>query len=276
MLWQWPLPSSSPRLASRCEGDTLTRYAGLVEYDGAGFYGWAAQPGRRTVEEELRGALSTVLRQPVKLTVAGRTDAGVHASGQVLHFDAETGLDPGTISYKASAVLPEDVALRRCVVAPTGFDARGSATSRGYEYRVLNAPIRSPLRRKRTVHVAKPLDLPALREAAALVRGEHDFRAFTPTESHHVRFRRVVYESRWESCDGGLLVYRVAANSFLYGMVRALVGTMLEVGRGRYDLVDFERLLGGAERSDAGPAAPARGLTLAGVDYGDLGLWGGE
>jgi tRNA pseudouridine38-40 synthase len=126
------------------------------------------------------------------------------------------------------------------------------------------------------VHVAKPLDLPALAATAALVRGEHDFRAFTPTESHHVRFRRVIYESRWDWYDGGLLVYRVAANSFLYGMVRALVGTMLEVGRRRYALGDFERLLGGAERSEAGPAAPARGLTLVGVDYGDLDLWGGE
>jgi tRNA pseudouridine38-40 synthase len=173
-------------------------------------------------------------------------------------------------------VLPEDVALRRCVVAPAGFDARGSATSRSYEYRVLNAPVRSPLQRQRTVHVAKPLDLPALAEAAALARGEHVFRAFTPSESHHVRFRRVVSESRWTWYGGGLLVYRVAANSFLYGMVRALVGTMLEVGRGRYDLGDFERLLGGAERNEAGPAAPARGLTLVGVGYGDLDLWGGD
>jgi tRNA pseudouridine38-40 synthase len=253
----------------------VTRYAGLVEYDGAGFYGWAAQPGRRTVEGELRGALGTVLRQPIKLTVAGRTDAGVHASGQVVHFDAETALDPSTVAYKASAVLPEDVALRRCAVAPTGFDGRGSATSRSYEYRVLNAPVRSPLERRRAVHVARPLDLAALHEAAALVRGEHDFRAFTPTAGHHVRFRRVIFGSNWEE-RGALLVYRVSANSFLYGMVRALVGTMLEVGRGRYDLDDFGRLLRGAERSEAGPAAPARGLTLVGVGYGDLDLWGGE
>lgn len=253
----------------------MTRYAGLVEYDGSGFYGWAAQPGRRTVEGELRGALRTVLRQPVKLTVAGRTDAGVHASGQVVHFDAETDLEPATIAYKASAVLPEDVALRRCVAAPVGFDARRSATSRSYEYRVLNAAARSPLERRRAVHVAQPLDLGAMREAAALVRGEHDFRAFTPTAGHHVRFRRAVFGSGWEVRDE-TLVYRVSANSFLYGMVRALVGTMLEIGRGRYDLVDFERLLSGAERSEAGPAAPARGLTLVAVEYGDLDLWGGE
>jgi tRNA pseudouridine38-40 synthase len=246
-----------------------------VEYDGADFHGWAAQPGRRTVEAELAGALSTVLRQPVKLTVAGRTDAGVHASGQVVHFDAETDLEPGRISYSASAVLPKDAALRRCVVAPDGFDARRDATSRSYEYRVLDAPIRSPLERHRAVHVPKPLDLGVLREAAALVLGEHDFRAFTPTETHHVRFRRVVSESRWEK-DGALLVYRVCANSFLYGMVRALVGTMLEVARGRYDLAGFERSLRGAERSEAGPAAPARGLTLVGVGYGDTDLWGGE
>jgi len=253
----------------------VTRYAGLVEYDGTDFHGWAAQPGRRTVEAELAGALSTVLRQPVKLTVAGRTDAGVHASGQVVHFDAETDLEPGRISYSTSAVLPKDAALRRCVVVPDGFDARRDATSRSYEYRVLDAPIRSPLERHRAVHVPKGLDLAVLREAAALVLGEHDFRAFTPTETHHVRFWRSVFDSRWEK-EGALLVYRVRANSFLYGMVRALVGTMLEVARGRYGLEDFERSLRGAERSEGGPAAPARGLTLIGVGYGNANLWGGE
>lgn len=253
----------------------MTRFAGLVEYDGTGFSGWAAQPGRRTVEGELAGALRTVLRQPVKLTVAGRTDAGVHASGQVVSFDVETGIDPGAIAYKASAVLREDAALRRCVAAPVGFDARGSAASRSYEYRVLNAPIRSPLEWGRAVHIPKDLDLGAMREAAGLVAGEHDFRAFTPTETRHIFFRRVVSESRWER-RGELLVYHVTADAFLYGMVRALVGTMLEVGRGRREPSDFAHLINGAERREAGPAAPARGLTLVGVGYGDeRDLWGG-
>ena len=245
------------------------KFTGLVEYDGTNFAGWAAQPGLRTVEKTLADALGTILRQPVKLVVAGRTDAGVHALGQVVSFEAQTELAPSSISYKTSAVLPEDLALRRCMVVRESFDARMGARRRTYEYRVVNDPIRSPLTRRWAVHLAKKLDFGLLKRAADLVQGAHDFRAFTPTKSYHVRFVRTVEESSWEACDG-LLVYRITANSFLYGMVRALVGTMMEVADGRRDLADFSRLLEGGERSEAGPAAPARGLTLVCVSYDDL------
>jgi tRNA pseudouridine38-40 synthase len=245
------------------------KLAGLVEYDGAGFAGWASQPDHRTVEGTLVGALETVLRQPIKLVVAGRTDAGVHALGQIVSFKAQTGLAPSSISYKTTAVLPEDLALRRCVAVGESFDARKDAKSRSYEYQVVNDPIRSPLLRRRTKHVAKKLDLGLLQEAANLVRGLHDFRAFTPAKSYHVRFERIVEQSLWESRDN-LLVYRITADSFLYGMVRALVGTMLEVGSGKRKLADFERLLFAGKRKNAGPAAPARGLTLVGVGYKEL------
>ena len=250
------------------------KFAGLVEYEGKDFAGWAAQPGLRTVEGSLAGALGTVLRQPVKLVVAGRTDAGVHALGQVVSFGARTELTPSSISYKASAVLPEDLALRRCVAVDESFDARKDARSRSYEYWVVNDPIRSPLMRRRAIHVAQKLDLGLLREAANLVRGAHDFRAFTPTKSYHVRFARVVEESSWEARDGHL-VYGITADSFLYGMVRALVGTMLEVAGGKREPADLERLLLGGERNAAGPAVPARGLALVGVGYEDLDLGGG-
>jgi tRNA pseudouridine38-40 synthase len=247
------------------------RLAGLVEYDGARFAGWAAQPDRRTVEGELSRALRTVLRQPVKLSVAGRTDAGVHASGQVVSFEAETDLPPPLVSYKATAVLPEDVALRRCVAVPDGFDARRDARSRSYEYRLVNDEIRSPLRRLRAAYEPRKLDFGVLAEAGALVLGTHDFRAFTPSKGYHVRFERVVTESYWAR-DGDLLTYRITADSFLYGMVRTLVGTMREVGLGRRDLGRFAALLAGGGRSDAGPADAARGLTLTGVGY-DHELW---
>jgi tRNA pseudouridine38-40 synthase len=253
----------------------LTRYAGLVEYDGSGFAGWAAQPALRTVEGTLSEALETVLRQPVKLSVAGRTDAGVHASGQVVSFEAQTELEPSVLAYKATAVLPEDVALRRCVAVDDGFDARKSARSRSYEYRVVNAPVRSPLRRRRAIYVARELDPYLLQSAARLVRGTHDFRAFTPSKTYHVRFERVVTESFWVQ-SGDLLVYGITADSFLYGMVRTLVGTMLEVADGGRKMASFERLLSGGDRSVAGPALASRGLTLVGVGYKEVNFEGGR
>lgn len=248
-------------------------YAGLVEYDGTDFAGWAVQPDLRTVEGTLVEALGTILRQPVKLAVAGRTDAGVHASGQVVSFRVQTDLSPASISYRATAVLPKDLALRRCVVVGEDFNARRDARSRSYEYRVINDHIRSPLERRWALHVARELDLDLLWEAANLIRGVHDFRAFTPAKTHHVRFTRAVKESSWET-RYGLLVYRITANSFLYGMVRALVGTMLEVAGGKRELAEFARLLSGGERSEAGPAAPARGLTLVKVCYENLNFEG--
>ena len=250
----------------------MNKYAGLVEYEGSNFAGWAAQPGMRTVEDTLSEALRTVLRHPVKMSVAGRTDAGVHASGQVVSFEAE--LEPSVVAYKATAILPEDLALRRCVAVDEGFDARKDARSRSYEYRIVNAPVRSPLRRWRAIYVARDLDFDLLQDAARLVRGTHNFRAFTPSRTYHVRFERIVTGSIWER-SGDLLVYKITADSFLYGMVRTLVGTMLEVADGRRGMASFERLLSRGERSEAGPAVASRGLTLTGVGYENLDFEGG-
>ena len=249
--------------------------AGLVEYEGTDFAGWAAQPERRTVESVLTEALSTVLRQPVKMSVAGRTDAGVHASGQVISFGADTELRPASISYKTTAVLPKDVALRRCAAVREDFDARTDARSRTYEYKIVNDEIRSPLERHHAGYAPQRLDLDLLSAAARLVEGTHDFRAFTPQKSYHVRFERIVTISRWIR-DHDLLRYRITADSFLYGMVRTLIGTMLEVAGGRRDLTEFARLLSGGRRSEAGPAVPSKGLTLVGVGYDYPHLWRGE
>ena len=246
-----------------------------MEYEGTNFAGWAAQPGLRTVEGTLAGALLTVLRHSVKVSVAGRTDAGVHASGQVVSFGADTELEPSGLAYKTSAVLPEDLALRSCVAAEEGFDARKNARSRSYEYRIVNDPVRSPLRRRRAIYVARKLDFELLQEAARLVLGTHDFRAFTPSRTYHVRFERVVMGSAWRR-SSDLLAYNITADSFLYGMVRTLVGTMLEVADGRRQIASFERLLSGGKRSEAGPALASRGLTLVGVGYENLNFKGGE
>ena len=251
------------------------KLAGLVEYEGTDFAGWAAQPGRRTVEGVLSEAISTILRQQVKMSVAGRTDAGVHASGQVVSFRADTDLRPALISYKTTALLPRDVALRRCVAVPEDFDARRDAMSRTYEYRLVNHEIRSPLERHYAGFAPQNLDLDLLSAAGELVEGTHDFRAFTPQKSYHIRFQRIVTRSRWIRQDD-LLTYRISADSFLYGMVRALVGTMLEVAGGKRDLTEFDRLLSGGKRSEAGPAVTSRGLTLVGVGYDYPNPWRSE
>ena len=237
-------------------GPALKRYAGLVEYDGADFAGWATQPDLRTVEGVLSEALPTVLRQPVKLGVAGRTDAGVHASGQVVSFEAETELSPSLISYKATAVLPKDVALRRCVAVCDDFDARRDATSRTYEYsggqRRDTVPPDAPPRGLRAAEVGPR---PPLRG------GESWWRE--PTTSGPSPPRRATTSAssgslptragpRTTTCS----TYRITADSFLYGMVRTLVGTMLEVAGGKRDLTQFGRLLSGGERSEAGPGGP--------------------
>ncbi|MBA2534133.1 MAG: tRNA pseudouridine(38-40) synthase TruA [Rubrobacter sp.] len=253
----------------------MKKYAGLVEYDGTDFAGWAIQPERRTVEGVLSEALSTVLRQPVKMAVAGRTDAGVHARGQVVSFEAATDLRPALISYKTTAVLPKDVALRRCVAVPDDFDARRDARSRTYLYRLVNDEIRSPLQRHHAAFAPQRLDLDLLLEAGGLVEGAHNFEAFTPSKGYHVRFERAVTHSRWTTHDD-LLTYRIAADSFLYGMVRTLVGTMLETASGKRDLADFEQLLSGGKRIHAGPAVASRGLTLVGVGYDYPNLWRSE
>lgn len=236
----------------------------LVEYDGTDFFGWARQPGLRTVQRELERALCVVLRRAsVPLTVAGRTDAGVHATGQVASYAGEpAGAD------SVNALLPYDVAVIECVAAPPGFDARRDATSRAYVYRVLTRRSRSPFERRRALHWPRPLDLDALRACAELLVGTHDFTAFTPTETHHVRFERVVFGASWSEPGQGLLEFRVEADAFMHHMIRALVGTMLEVGGGRRSVEALRELLRGRPRADAGPTAAPHGLHFLGAGYG--------
>jgi tRNA pseudouridine38-40 synthase len=232
-----------------------------IEYDGTRFAGWARQPGRRTVQGELERALAVVLRTPVALTVAGRTDRGVHAWGQVASYE---GAPASTRSL--NALLAEDVAVLGCADAPDGFDARGDARSRTYCYRVLHRRARSAFESGRALWWPHHLDRDALRACAALLPGRHDFTAFTPTETDHVRFERDVLAARWEE-RGDLLEFWIEADTFMRHMNRALVGTMLEVAGGRRSIASFAALLEGRPRSAAGPTAPPHGLYLAAVGY---------
>jgi tRNA pseudouridine38-40 synthase len=235
----------------------------LIEYDGTHFAGWARQPGRRTVQGELETALATALRRPVELTVAGRTDRGVHAWGQVASYE-------GPVAHLRSlnGLTPRDVAVLEVAEERPGFDARRDALSRTYCYRVLNRRAPSAFEEGRAWHVAYRLDRGLLDRCAEMVRGTHDFTAFTPTETYHRRFERNVLAAQWRE-DGDVLEFWITADSFLRSMNRALVGTMIEVGQGRRAPEDFGRLLAGARRDEAGATAPPHGLYLAQVTYGD-------
>lgn len=236
-----------------------------IEYDGGGFRGWARQPGLRTVQGELEAALATVLREEVELTVAGRTDTGVHALGQVASFDASVEV-PGDLARRLNGVGPSDIAVTAAVVAADGFDARRDALSRTYRYRVLVRSSSSPFEQGRALWWPHPLDRDALTSCAEALLGTHDFTAFTPTQTDHVRFDRNILAAAWTS-TGDLVEFHITADAFMRSMVRVLVGTMLEVASGRRSLDNFTKLLLGAPRSAAGDTAPPHGLYLESVSY---------
>jgi tRNA pseudouridine38-40 synthase len=233
-----------------------------LAYDGTGFHGWARQPGKRTIESELRRVFGELYGGCTSMGVAGRTDTGVHALANVASVGVDGDGPPAERAVEAlNGVLPEDIAILSAEVAPEVFHARFSARSRSYRYRIWRGRERSPFEINRSLFHPRPLDLEGLSAAAALLVGKHDFRAFTPTETQHGSFARTVERAEWID-RGDTVDFEITADSFLRHMVRTLVGTMLERGPDGLD-----GLLAGAERSAAGATAAPHGLYLVGVRY---------
>jgi tRNA pseudouridine38-40 synthase len=234
-----------------------------IEYVGTRFAGWAIQPGKRTVCAELVRALTVLLGREPWLVVAGRTDAGVHALGQVASYPGEP------VKLRSlNALLPDEVGVLAAEPAPPGFNARYDAVSRSYLYRVhTRRPAPSPFERHRALWWPHTCDLDVLQACAAALEGVRDFTAFTPTQTRHRHFNRTVMAASWTRAGDEVLEFRIEADAFLRSMNRVLVATMLEVAGGRRTLEDFRELLEGAPRSRAAATAPAHGLYLTAVRY---------
>ena len=270
-------PSTPP---SPADPPARVRLRLTVAYDGSGFHGFAAQPGQRTVAGELTRALSRTLRQPVELTCAGRTDTGVHASGQVVHADVVGPVDTAAVVKAANAQLGPAIVVREAALAPDGFDARRSARARRYRYLVLEAATGDPLLAPLAWHVRDRLDLRAMANGADGLLGEHDFRAFcrrAPGAAADAPIVRRVLDARWREVawSGGglaagsrLLRFDIVATSFCHQMVRSVVGTLTDVGRGRRRAADVVFMLRSGDRSRGVTLAPPHGLCLLAVDYG--------
>ncbi|MFZ5452681.1 MAG: tRNA pseudouridine(38-40) synthase TruA [Thermodesulfobacteriota bacterium] len=239
----------------------------LLEYDGAGYHGWQRQKDDLTIQEVVETALARLTGAEVRLHASGRTDAGVHALGQVAHFHTPSSIPLEAFVKGLNSMLPQDIAILAAREAPPEFHARYSAKAKTYEYRLWCRPVRPPLELRYCWHLRQPLDLEAMAGAAAALPGEHDFSAFRASGGSPGPAVREVFQAAWQPGEEGRLRFVITANGFLRGMVRSLVGTMVEIGQGKRPPADLAGLLKSGHRHQAGATAPAQGLFLVEVVY---------
>jgi tRNA pseudouridine38-40 synthase len=239
----------------------------LIEYDGTNYQGWQVQPKGPTIQGILEEKLGLLTGQPVQLFGSGRTDSGVHALGQVAHFKTQSQMDIRTIQRALNSLLPPDIVIQKVEEVGEGFHARKHSKSKIYEYRILNRNLRSAFQRGYAWHIPQKLDLTEMKKATQVLVGEHDFSAFRTVGSPTRTTVRRVIRAEWKRGRYGLIRFEIEANGFLKQMVRSIIGTLVEIGKGRIKAEDLRKILNSKERKGAGPTAPARGLFLKEVKY---------
>jgi len=239
----------------------------LIEYDGTNYLGWQVQPKGPTIQGMLGDKIKLLTGESIQLFGSGRTDAGVHALGQVAHFKTQSRMDLCSMQRALNSLLPRDIVIQKIEEVEEGFHARKHAKSKIYEYRILNRSLRSAFHRGYVWHIPQKLDLMEMKKATQGLIGEHDFSAFrTVGSSTRTTVRRVI-QSEWKRGRGGLIRFEIEANGFLKQMVRSIVGTLVEVGKGKINPEEFQKILTSKDRKKAGPTAPAHGLFLKEVKY---------
>ena len=241
-------------------------YKLILQYDGTRYRGWQVQPNGMTIQEIIEGVLHRILGANIRLKVAGRTDAGVHDTGQVATFRSSRAIAPGNLQHSLNALLPDDISVQSIQEVPNEFDPRFDARSRRYQYRIWNSPHRSAIHARYSWHITYLLDLPAMKSAATLLIGHHDFSSFQGADNIPRTPWRTVVRSSLVHQDG-FLFYDVQAQSFVRHMVRNIVGTLVDVGRGALTVRQFKTILEARKRSEAGLKAPPQGLFLLEVLY---------
>jgi tRNA pseudouridine38-40 synthase len=246
----------------------MKKFMAVVEYDGTAYHGWQLQKSLPTIQGAMEAALAHILGKLIRVHGAGRTDAGVHATGQVAHFSAEWNRSPEALQKGCNALLPPDAVIRDLTVVPEDFHARHSARSKTYVFSILNHPLRSPLNRNYSWHVPYTLDLNSMTEAAACLKGTHDFAAFgSPTDGTTSTVRQILSAGWHMDETTGLMCFTIRGTGFLRYMVRSIVGTLVQVGSRKISPSDFAAILQSCDRSKSGPTAPPHGLCLQLVEY---------